>query len=415
MAEKLRVLIIVENLPSPFDRRVWMEATSLTKAGYEVSIICPKGKGFEKSYEVIEDIHIYRHPMPPEISSVVGYLTEYAAAIFWELYLAHRVWRERGFDIIHICNPPDLLFITAGWFKLIKGCKVIFDHHDINPEMYEAKYGRRDIFYYGLRLVERLTFALADKVISTNESYRQIALSRGGKNPEDVSVVRSGPDLSRFYLVPVNHEYKRNKKYLVGYVGVMGEPEGIEYLLESIRYIVWDQKRQDIHFMLIGSGPMLEELQDLAVKLEITEFVEFTGRIPDQELLTRLSTCDVCVNPDKKMPYNDKSTMNKIMEYMALGKPIVQFDLIEGKNSAQEASVYAQGNNAIDFANKILELLADPKTRQRMGEIGLHRMRNKLEWRYQIPLLLQAYGYEGDSTIFDYDVNSQADIMAKKL
>ena len=409
----LRVLIIVENLPSPFDRRVWMEATTLTKAGYEVSIICPKGKGYEESYEVIDEIHIYRHPMPPEISSVVGYITEYVAAIFWEFYLAHRVGWERGFDIIHICNPPDLLFITAGWFKLIKGCKVIFDHHDINPEMYEAKYGRRDVFYYGLRLVERLTFALADTVISTNESYRKIALTRGRKKPEDVFVVRSGPDLSRFKLLPRDETYKGNKKYLVGYVGVMGEPEGIDYLLESIRHIVYDRERQDIHFMLIGSGPMLEQMQNLAVELEITDFVEFTGRISDEELLARLSSCDLCVNPDKKMPYNDKSTMNKIMEYMAMGKPIVQFDLMEGRNSAGEASVYAEGNNAVDFADKILELLADPEQRKQMGEIGMRRMTEKLEWRYQIPTLLKAYGCEDWEKAIASNQDLQLNLISK--
>ncbi len=415
MISPVRVLIIVENLPSPFDRRVWMEATTLTKAGYEVSIICPKGKGYEKSYEVIDDIHIYRHPMPPEISSVVGYITEYAAAVFWEFYLAHRVWRERGFDIIHICNPPDLLFITAGWFKLIKGCKVIFDHHDINPEMYEAKYGRRDIFYYGLRLVERLTFALADTVISTNESYRKIALTRGHKKPEDVFVVRSGPDLSRFQPLPIDETYKRNKKYLVGYLGVMGEPEGIDYLLESIRHIVGDRKRQDIHFMLIGSGPMFEQMQNLAVQLGVSKFVEFTGRIPDSELLARLSSCDVCVNPDKKMPYNDKSTMNKIMEYMAMGKPIVQFDLLEGRYSAREASVYAKGNDSIDFADKILELLADPQKREQMGAIGMRRMKEKLEWRYQIPILLKAYGVKDCSKTIIKNTSTKLNVITKKL
>ncbi len=388
-----RVLMIVENLPSPFDRRVWMEATTLTAAGYEVSIICPKGKGYEKSYEVIDKIHIYRHSMPPDISSVTGYLREYATAVFWEFILAHRVWRERGFDIIHICNPPDLLFLIAAWFKLIKGVKVIFDHHDINPEMYEAKYERRDFFYHGLRFVERLTFATADKVIATNESYRHIALTRGKKKPQDVFVVRSGPDLSHFRATTVNPVYRRQKKYLVGYLGVMGEPEGIDYLLQSIRYIVYEQQRRDIHFMLIGSGPMLEQLQKLAQRLEISEFVEFTGRICDAELLERLSSCDVCVNPDKKMPYNDKSTMNKIMEYMALGKPIVQFDLKEGRRSAQGAAVYAKGNDLVDFADKILELLANPQRREEMGNIGLRRMKETLEWRYQIPTLLAAYGY----------------------
>ncbi|MEH1787110.1 MAG: glycosyltransferase family 4 protein [Nostoc sp.] len=391
MASLGRVLIIVENLPLPFDRRVWMEATTLIKAGYEVSVICPKGKGFEQEYEVIDQVHIYRHEMPPDISSVSGYLKEYGTALFWEFRLAHRVWRERGFDIVHICNPPDLLFLVAGWFKLFKGVKVIFDHHDINLEMYEAKYGRRDIFYYGLSLVERLTFATADVVISTNESYLSVALTRGRKSPEDVFVVRSGPDLSRFQPVPPNSVYRKSRKYLVGYVGVMGEPEGIDYLLQSVRYIVYEKKRQDIHFMLIGSGPMFEKLQALSEELEVNEFVEFTGRIPDNELLARLSSCDICANPDKKMPYNDRSTMNKIMEYMAMGKPIVQFDLLEGRRSAERASVYAKGNDVVDFAENILELLEDSERRQKMGELGRQRMEEKLEWRHQIPKLLEAY------------------------
>ncbi|QLE43126.1 glycosyltransferase family 4 protein [Nostoc sp. C052] len=391
MASLGRVLIIVENLPLPFDRRVWMEASTLIKAGYEVSVICPKGKGFEQEYEVIDQVHIYRHEMPPDISSVSGYLKEYGTALFWEFRLAHRVWQERGFDIVHICNPPDLLFLVAGWFKLFKGVKVIFDHHDINLEMYEAKYGRRDIFYYGLSLVERLTFATADVVISTNESYLSVALTRGRKSPEDVFVVRSGPDLSRFQPVPPNPVYRKGRKYLVGYVGVMGEPEGIDYLLQSVRYIVYEKKRQDIHFMLIGSGPMFEKLQALSEELEVNEFVEFTGRIPDNELLARLSSCDICANPDKKMPYNDRSTMNKIMEYMAMGKPIVQFDLLEGRRSAEGASVYAKGNDVVDFAENILELLEDTERRQKMGELGRQRMEEKLEWRHQIPKLLEAY------------------------
>ncbi|MEH2050351.1 glycosyltransferase family 4 protein [Nostoc sp.] len=391
MASLGRVLIIVENLPLPFDRRVWMEASTLIKAGYEVSVICPKGKGFEQEYEVIDQVHIYRHEMPPDISSVSGYLKEYGTALFWEFRLAHRVWQERGFDIVHICNPPDLLFLVAGWFKLFKGVKVIFDHHDINLEMYEAKYGRRDIFYYGLSLVERLTFATADVVISTNESYLSVALTRGRKSPEDVFVVRSGPDLSRFQPVPPNPVYRKGRKYLVGYVGVMGEPEGIDYLLQSVRYIVYEKKRQDIHFMLIGSGPMFEKLQALSKELEVNEFVEFTGRIPDNELLARLSSCDICANPDKKMPYNDRSTMNKIMEYMAMGKPIVQFDLLEGRRSAEGASVYAKGNDVVDFAENILELLEDTERRQKMGELGRQRMEEKLEWRHQIPKLLEAY------------------------
>ena len=388
---KTRVLIIVENLSVPFDRRVWMEANTLKNAGYEVSIICPQGQGFEKDYEVIDGIHIYRHPMPPDISSTLGYLREYSVSVYWEFRLAQKVWRERGFDIVHICNPPDLLFLTAGWYKLFHGVRVIFDHHDINLEMYEAKYGRRDIFYYGLSLVERLTFATADLVISTNESYRKIALTRGRKHPKDVFVVRSGPDLSRFQPVPPNPIYKKDCKYLVGYVGVMGEPEGIDYLLKSVQHITQTLGNRDIKFMLIGSGPMFEHLQALSEKLGVTEFVEFTGRVSDRELLKRLSSCDICVNPDKKMPYNNLSTMNKIMEYMAMGKPIVQFDLTEGRQTAAEASVYAKGNDPFDFAEKILELLKNSELRERMGKIGRNRMERELEWRYQAPKLLAAY------------------------
>ena len=386
-----RVLIVVENLPVPFDRRVWMEATTLQKAGYHVSVISPKGAGFEKDYEIINGIHIYRHPLPPETDSVIGYIQEYSWSLAWEFRLAHRVWREQGFDVIHICNPPDLIFLVAGWFKFFRGVRVIFDHHDLNPELYEAKYGVRNILYYALRCAEFLTFATANMVISTNESYREVALVRGRKKPEHVIVVRSGPDLSRFHPVPPNPIHRNGRKYLVGYVGVMGEQEGLDHLLRAVHHTVRKNGRHDIHFILIGSGPSLNHLKALTEELGITEFVEFTGRIPDKELLERLSTCDVCVNPEQKTPFNDRSTMNKILEYMALGKPIVQLDLLEGKRSAQGASVYALPNSEVDFAERILELLDDPERRSKMGVEGQRRMKEMLEWRYQIPRLLQAY------------------------
>jgi glycosyltransferase involved in cell wall biosynthesis len=368
-----------------------MEATTLQEAGYQVSVISPKGKGFEKDYEVINGIHIYRHPLPSEGNSAIGYIQEYGWSLAWELRLAYRVWREQGFDIIHICNPPDLIFLVAGWFKFFQGVKVIFDHHDLNPELYEAKYGRRNIFYYALHWAEFLTFATADVVISTNESYREVALMRGRKQPEQVIVVRSGPDLSRFHPVSPNSTYYRGRKYLVGYVGVMGEQEGLDSLLRAVHHIVQEKGCQSIHFVLIGSGPAIGQLKALTEELGIGEFVEFTGRIPDKELLARLSTCDVCVNPDQKTPFNDRSTMNKILEYMALGKPIVQFDLLEGRRSAAGASVYAKPNDEMDFAQKILELLDNPELRKQMGIEGQYRMKEMLEWRYQIPRLLEAY------------------------
>lgn len=391
MSSTNRALIVVENLPVPFDRRVWLEATNLQRAGYNVSVISPMGNGYDKDYEVIDGIHIYRHPLPPEESSVRGYLREYSWAVNWEFRLAQRVWREQGFDVIHICNPPDLLFLTAAWFKLFRGVKVIFDHHDLSPEMYEAKYQRRDIFYYGLRWAERLTYATADVVISTNESHREVALTRGRKKPEQVFIVRSGPDLSRFRIMPPNQIYRKGRSYLVGYMGVMGEPEGIDYLLRAVRYIVREKSRQDIHFMLIGDGPAATKLRALAEELGVTEFVEFTGFKSGEEFLERLSSCDVCVEPSPRTLYNERSTMNKILEYMALGKPLVQFDLLEGRRSAAGASAYATPNDEIEFAEKILELLASPERREAMGAEGRHRMETMLEWRFQVPKLLEAY------------------------
>ena len=388
---KKRVLILVENLSVPFDRRVWMEATTLKKSGYHVSVVSPQGNGFDKDYEVIEGIHIYRHPLPPEESSVIGYLREYAWAVTWQFRLARKVWKEQKFDIIHLCNPPDLLFLIAGWFKLLKGVKIIFDHHDLAPEMYIAKYDRRDIFYHGLRLVERLTYMVADYAIATNQSHHKVATTRGGKQPERVFIVRSAPDLSRFHPLPPNNEYRQGRTYLVGYMGVMGEPEGIDHLLRAIQYITQEKRRDDIHFILIGNGPSFNQLKLLAENLAISEFVTFTGFMRGKDLLERLSSCDVCVEPSPTSAYNENCTMNKILEYMALGKPIVQFDLREGRQSAADASLYARPNDEKEFSHKILELLAAPDRRAVMGAEGQRRMREELEWKHQAPKLLGAY------------------------
>ena len=390
MASAGSLLIIVENLPVPFDRRVWMECRALAGAGYEVSVISPKGPGATASRETIEGIHVYRHDMPLEADSPRGYLVEYAVALWREWRLARCVRRERGFDVVEVCNPPDLLFLVAGWFKLLYGTRVVFDHHDISPELYEAKYDRRDLFYQLLRLAERLTFATADVVMSTNESYRAVALTRGHKHPEDVFVVRNGPDLSRFVETPPDPAYKRGRRYLVGYVGTMGEQEGIDHLLRAVRIIVHDLGRQDFSFTIIGGGPAVEGLRRLSRDLGVDEYVEFPGRVSDEELLQRLSTCDLCVNPDPKTPFNDASTMTKIMDYMALGKASVQFDLVEGRRSAEGASVYAQSDEG-DLARLIVTLAEDEPRRAEMGRLGRRRMEESLEWRHQIPVLIAAH------------------------
>lgn len=391
MSEKRRVLILVENLPSPFDRRVWQEATTLHANGYGVSIICPTGKGYEKHYEEIDGIHIYRYDLPMEAEGAKGYAVEYSAALWHTFRLAWKVRREQGFDVVHACNPPDLLFLVGGFFKLVFGKKFLFDHHDINPELYEAKFGRRDLFWKLMVWLERMTFKTADVSIATNESYKQIAIERGGMDPDKVYVVRSGPKLDRLKIIPPVEALKHGRKYLVGYVGVMGKQEGIDLLLQAARHIVKELGRTDVHFGLVGGGTSLDEMKQMAVDLGIAEFVTFTGRVPDQDLLGMLNTADVCVNPDVANEMNDKSTMNKIMEYMALAKPIVQFDLAEGRFSAQEASLYAAENDPVDMAHKIVELLDDPARRARMGEFGRNRVVNELEWQYEVPKLLAAY------------------------
>lgn len=385
-----KVLIIVENLPVPFDRRVWQEARALKAAGAEVSVISPTGKGFTETYECLEGIHVYRHPLPVEANSAAGYAREYGAALYHQMRLAFKVWRRHGFDTLHGCNPPDLIFLIALPFKLM-GKRYVFDHHDINPELYEAKFDRRDVFWRLMRLFEWLTFKTANVVISTNESYKSIAIERGGKRPDDVFVVRSGPDLSRVRHAEPNAALRKGRHHLVGYVGVMGEQEGIDLLLEAARHIVHDLGRDDVQFCLAGAGPSLESLKADAVRLGVADAVTFMGRVPDAELFEMLSTADVCVNPDRVNPMNDKSTMNKILEYMALGKPIVQFEVTEGRVSAGEASLYAKPNDPKDFAEKVLELLADPAACARMGAFGRHRVETQMAWTYEVPNLIAAY------------------------
>ncbi len=383
-----RVLIIVENLPVPFDRRVWQEAQALRDAGYQVSVICPTGQGHEERREEIDGIAIYRHPLPVEGKGVMGYLVEYPAALFWQFLLAWRVFRERGFDVIHACNPPDDIFLVGLFFKLF-GKRFLFDHHDINPELYEVKFGRRDLLYKVLLFMERMTFRTADVVISTNESYKEIALSRGGMDPGRVFVVRSSPDLGRLRPGPPNDALRKGRRFLVGYVGVMGAQDGIDILLRIIHDIVYRLERKDIQFLLIGGGTELEGMKRYAAELNLTGFVTFTGFLRGQELIDALGSIDVGVCPDPKDPYNDKCTMNKVMEYMALGKPLVQFDLTEGRYSARDAALYARDER--DFSEKLLQLLDDPGLREKMGRYGRRRMENELDWRFEVPKLLDAY------------------------
>ncbi len=383
------VCIIVENLPVPFDRRVWQEARALQEAGYRVSVICPRGCGFERGRETLDGIEIYRHRIW-EASGPLGYLLEYSWALAAEFFLALRVYMRTRFRVVHAANPPDTIFLIALLFKPF-GVRFIFDHHDLNPELFEAKFGKRGLFYRLVSWAEHVTFRAADVSIAANQSYREIAVARGDMNPDRVFVVRSCPDLRNIRRVSPRPELKEGKTYLVVYLGVMGPQEGLDLLLESIEEITNKQNRRDTLFAFIGAGTELPRLKAMAARKGLEAMVKFTGRISDDELASYHSTADVCVAPDPKNPMNDKSTMNKILEYMAYSQPVVLFDLSEGRRSAADAALYARPNDPVDFAAQILKLLDSESLRRELGARGRKRIEGGLNWESERKSLLAAY------------------------
>lgn len=386
-----RVLIVVENLPVPLDRRVWLEATTLQAHGYEVSVICPTGRGWDKLYEEIDGVCIYRYPEPPEAhSGALAYAREYGISLWQMFRLARKVRRERGFDVIQGCNPPDLIFLLGLWYRW-RGVRYLFDHHDVCPELFEAKFHKKGLLYRVMLLWERMTFSVADVSLATNESFRQVALSRGRMAPEDVFVVRSAPRVEMFELREPDPELKKGASILMGYVGVIGQQEGMDLLVEAADYLIRDLGKSDVHFAIIGFGPHLSEVEQDIVSRGLESYFTFTGPLYGDDLLRVLNTADIGVSPDPKNPMNDISTMNKVMEYMTLEKPVVQFSLKEGRASAGEASLYARANDSKDFAEKLRTLIEDPEMRTRMGKLGRARVLEKLSWDHSVPHLLAAY------------------------
>jgi glycosyltransferase involved in cell wall biosynthesis len=386
-----QVLILVQNLPVPFDRRVWQEALALVSAGYKVSVICPRTVEYPLRRETIEEVEIYRYSPGPEARRSAAYIVEYSIAICAQLRIALKIRIRNRIKITHICNPPDLLFLVALPLMLL-GSRLIYDHHDACPELLMAKgHGRNSIQVRLTRLLERLTYRACDVSIETNESYRSIALSRGRMSSDDVFVVRSAPNSTRFSGAQPNDKWRRGRKYLVAYVGVMALQDGLDYLVDAAQIIALQRRREDVQFVLVGSGPELPRLRERVRSLNVGDQVCFTGRLSESDLREVLATADVCVNPDEANRMNDISTMNKIMEYMALGKPVVQFDLHEGRVSAGDASLYAERNDAASLASCIVRLLEDPEKRRAMGQIGRHRLTTMLSWELQVPKLLAAY------------------------
>ncbi len=386
----MRVLILVENLPVPLDRRVWQEACALRDAGHEVTVICPQMRGFTQAEEVLEGIQIYRHWISDEARGIRGFILEYATALWGELGCALKAWRRTGFDVIHLCNPPDLLFLVALPFKLLAGVKVIFDVHDLWPEMFEAKFGRRGLLYWAVRAAERCTLALADAVMATNQSVLAAVKQRGHKNDDEVFIVRTAP--SRLDTsTPPEPALKKGRKYLVGYIGVMGNADGVHYLIEAARHIVQTRGRKDVQFLLMGSGPEHAELLRLRDSLGLAEFIDMPGRVSNEFLFTGLQTMDLGVACDPINAYNDHCTMNKTLEYMAFGKAQVMFGTREGRFSAGKAAHYVQENSAEQLGDALLELLDDPARREQMGRLGFQRLTTELSWEKSVQELLKAY------------------------
>ena len=394
MASRGRVLHLSENLPLPFDRRVWLELNALRAGGYEVSAICPMGESWTKSYEVTDGIHVWRYPAPPATHGTLSYVWEFLYCWLQTARLSLVVLLRRGFDVIHAANPPDMFWAIALPYKLL-GKRYVFDHHDLCPELYVARFGERrggSLLHRLLGALEWAQFRVADRVISTNESYRNVALTRGGMAPERVVVVRSGPSRERFATVrAVDPSLKRGRDHLVAYLGVMAPQDGVDHLLRAAAHLVSDAGRRDISFTLIGAGDSFEELRALSQTLGLDPYVEFTGRIPDADVERILATADVCVCPDPLNPLNDVSTMNKILEYMACGRPIVAYDLREHRASAAEGALYAAPNETADLAARIAELLDDPARRATMGAYNRRRFLERMAWEYSATELLRAY------------------------
>ena len=390
--EGRRVLVLVENLSVPFDRRVWQECRALTEAGYRVEVICPRGtKRDTEAFAEIEGVRIHRYPLDAATGGPAGYVREYGTALWRTLRIARRLSKEAPFDVVHACNPPDLLFLIAMTLRP-SGARFLFDHHDLVPELFESRFaGGPRVLHRVSRMLERATFRASDAVISTNESYRRAAIERGGLPPDRVRVVRSAPDLSRFVPVAPDPSLKRGRPFLACYLGVMGPQDGVDYALRALAHLRHDLGREDVSSTFIGGGDAFDESVALARELGLDDVVEFTGRVPDETVQAYLSTADVCLSPDPLNPLNDVSSMNKVVEYMAMSRPLVSFELHEARVTAQEAAVYAPANDEVAFARLIGELLDDPERRERMGALGRRRVEEALSWDVSRGNLLDAY------------------------
>jgi glycosyltransferase involved in cell wall biosynthesis len=383
--------MLLENNPYPGDTRVRREAVALVEAGYRVAVIAPRADG-EVSRETVAGVVVYRYPAPPESRSVFGFAWEFAYSTAAAFVMALRVWRREGFDVVHAHNPPDTLFAVGLFFKLF-GKRFVFDHHDVSPELYRARSegGGNRVIYHVLRLLERCTYASADHVIATNESFKRLAMTRGGKTERQVTVVRNGPllrDVRPYERIP---DWERSGKTILGYAGVIGIQDGLDYLVRALAHLLHERQRVDFHCVVMGEGDDLPRVRALAAELHVDSHLTFTGWLDKQLLFRYLTTIDIGLDPDPSNPCNDNCTMIKMAEYMAFGKPIVAFDLPEHRYSAGDAAIYVPDNDVAGFAAAIERLMDDPDRRAQMGTVGLERVRNELAWEFSVPRLVSVF------------------------
>ncbi len=386
-----RILIIVQNLPVPFDRRVWLECQALVSAGHHVAVVCPKGGG-DPAHEVIDSVELYKYRPYAPGGSKVSFIAEYVYSFLATTWGAVKARRSGRFAVIQACNPPDIFWPLALAFRALEGTRFVFDHHDLCPELFQSRFpSGPKLPYQGLLALERRTHRAANHVIATNDSYREIAITRGGKRADEVTVVRTGPDLRRLRPCEADPELRRGRRFLVAYIGVMGPQDGVDIVVRAADIVVNKLGRDDIAFTLIGSGDCFDDLVALRDELGLAGHVEFTGRAPDEVVMRVMSTADAGLSPDPKNPLNDVSTMNKTMEYMVFGLPVVAFDLRETRVSAGDAAVYVPPNDERQYAEAIVALLDDEPRRALMGKLARERIEQELAWDHQESAYLGVY------------------------
>ena len=386
-----RVLIIVQNLPVPFDRRVWLECQALISDGHQVAVVCPKGRG-DPAYEVINTVELYKYRPYAPGGSKVGFILEYAYSFLATAWLTLKARRSGRFGVMQACNPPDIFWPIGMALRALDGTRFVFDHHDLSPELYESRFpGGPKLPYRILRALERRTHRTADHVISTNESYRDVAVKRSGKPASKVTVVRTGPDPDQLRRGQDHPELRRGRRFLAAYIGVMGPQDGVDIAVRAADIVVHELGRDDIAFTLIGSGDCFDDLVRMRDELGLAGHVEFTGRAPDELVAQVMSTADVGLSPDPKNPLNDVSTMNKTMEYMAYELPVVAFDLRETRVSAGDAAVYVTPNDVHEYAEAIVALMDSESERARMAKLGRTRVEQELAWSRQRDAYLGVY------------------------